>query len=209
MTKRGPDRNVQEKEASRSPGGGPLRHVVPRPPREVAGSPGAARALTQRQAAGGAHGRAEAVHLRVPLAVRLPHHPALQDLVLPGLQFLGHGCGGGCAGTGTAEAGYSAEDQTRAAGQTTAAARRSGKDTRRAPPRGPAPSGSAPQAPPLPRVTLGGRRAQASETWTEAGGAGRAAQAWAPRCHLELAGVKAAPGTGSPRPPARTGVHSL
>lgn len=66
--------------------------------------PGRVPALTQHQAAGGAHGRPEAVHLRVLLAVRLPHHLALQDLLAAGPQLLGHGCGGGgvgCAGTGT------------------------------------------------------------------------------------------------------------
>lgn len=73
------------------------------------GSPQDARpALTQRQAVGSAHDRPEAVHLRVLLAVRLPHHLALQDLLPPTPQLLGHGCDGddrrkgrGCAGMGT------------------------------------------------------------------------------------------------------------
>lgn len=98
---RGPGRDAQEKGASRSPEGGPLRQVVPRTPREVTSEPRATCALTQRQAAGGAHDSPEAVHQRVLLAVRLPHHLALQDLSLPGPRLLGHGCGGNYAGTGT------------------------------------------------------------------------------------------------------------
>lgn len=50
-------------------------------------------ALTQRQAAGGTHGRPEAVHLRVLLVVRLPHHLALHDLLTFEARQLGHSCG--------------------------------------------------------------------------------------------------------------------
>lgn len=123
-SRRGPDSNALEKAAPRSPGGESPCQGAPRTPRgcqtsgghglgrggglcgEVvvaAEAPGLVPALTQRQAAGGAHGRPEAVHLRVLLAVRLPHHLALQDLLAAGPRLLGHGCGGGgvpCAGTG-------------------------------------------------------------------------------------------------------------
>lgn len=69
--------------------------------------------LTQRQAAGGTHGRPEAVHLRVLLSVRLPHHLALHNLLAPELRQLGHGCG--VAWPGSCRAG-TPEDGGRAQG---------------------------------------------------------------------------------------------
>jgi hypothetical protein len=152
--------------------------------------------LTQRQAAGGAHGRPEAVHLRVLLAVRLPEHLALHDLLEPGPRLLGHGGGGTAMKTGNGGDSGGDNAESRGLGQSTGLQRET--ELARAPLAGhPAwprplrtlrpPQATPPRAPPLRDVIL--RRAASKRSARRGRGRGHA-------------GLRRRSGSGSPPAPA-------
>lgn len=208
QTRRGPDRNVQEKEASRSPGGGRLRQAVPRPPRGVAGALGPrAHSPSARPWAALTAARKRSICVfPLPSGSHMTWHPRISSC--PARNSLdmaaaeaarGPGqardSGGRGRGGGPGASGWTNECSGAVAGERHLAS----------------PAPAPPSAPPRPRVTLGGRRAEPPGGGPKLAGLGglrrpgRRAVTWSSQ------GLKRPrePGAGSPRPPARTGVHSF